>query len=1114
MDKSNSTVNRREFILGRSVNGTSTAGMSSGSGGGNPLLTQPPPNASQSTVFTTVVTPPDLKAPETSESTVLDSVIQSNETTSQTSSELHPARTKLGGAASTLLHNIEQSSGTILKELIKDQSDNSSSACSTPTRKQETAALALPLSALNVDQTTYVRRHTGTDDMEYDFSSLLDVEVETFSALFSKFDDGMTGSAQVDKVVGALQSLHIPEITGSDLRIAINAVKQKDLADTPSSEDSLISLALFLVVISKVKLVLPKQSWMRILTRAEVAGESVVKEECVDGPNPNDIVQESIAGASLWVCDSRWRWAYDALILIVVFYFAMCVPLQLLAEYPLQTYPSFVAMLPLDCLGTAVLLGDLYIKANQVVVRRNHIVLEKKKIRKALFTRKRFALEVIGALPFDLCCLEINSKWIFFCVVSLRLLNFVKLKQLFGFSGLGIVSSFHVNVKYGKVPLVKMLLASVLSVHIISCLYLLAACMDEVNDIVVAGSLTVDNTTVPIITREQSCFRGHPTLLQYQIAAYWSIYTLAAVGYGDIAITNVYSRMLAIVLFLIALVLNGWLIGKFTSYMMQLDVEGEHSMLMSRTLQVINHFGLEAEVVDDILSLQNHLLNQKVHLRSFSDVVERLPNSVQTVLHMYVRVEYLAQIPIFRATPSDCMIALAQSLLHSVYSRGEFVVVEGEDGEALTVLVHGFAHVTKNGEHVASLMRGTFFGEMSLLNGSQCCASVRCITYSECLILKKASFMAILSKFPLLRYHLEVVMCRRRGEPAPPHPYHRQRKASAHSASQEDLSYSRRRRQTRASLEDLSSVPPSIALEESSVKTDERRDRTSTTSPTDVQTEEKAFPTSPALATADPFLLNDKDEYSAWKKKRSSLGMSVDRFIKQKVLEVRAAKQFKLSSVQPDTPSRPVSSPLNLPTFNLPVTPPHTAGAAAGQPTFVHSHFGNSVCASHAEAPQHGAPHHGSSVQAGDLLHLIETRNISRGSTLDMELQDDVKSVRSVKVREKPEKRKSAQPPISDTGVWRRPGESELPFRIGGGMGMGVSGAVGSGSIEAMLRDLAEGQEKLSRRLAHLQETVEGSTPHLQDTIGTDEPFASFPNLAQARQQDKPHRGTLFFAGL
>ena len=464
------------------------------------------------------------------------------------------------------------------------------------------------------------------------------------------------------------------------------------------------------------------------MDRIAVICDNASKDNHSRNDKKSDLIKSILAGTRLWLADSKLHWVADALVLMCTFYYSVIIPVHIISSE--MMYATRPYILGLELAATAVFLLDVVMRSqtlyvNSLMERESHYLFS-----------VGMSIDLLAALPLDLILYGVDVVPQYKYAYILRGLKWFRLESLFAFSGVGLITASHVRCKYGYVPLAKTILKSIIFIHVCSCLFVIASCSDS-------SSKTEE---------ENPCDNSLGD--RYLEALYWALYTVSSVGYGDVPIENNAVKILAMTLFVCALILNGWLIGKMTSYMMALDTKGEHRELMNRTLQVIEHFSLDADIVEDILSLQEHLLSQKVHLRSFSDVMQRLPTTVQSVLTLYIRVEYLSHVPLFQSCPTECRISLAQSLLHSVCARGDVVVVEGEVGDAMFVLVHGFAEVSKNGKVVASLMRGSFFGEQSLLEKTKRTASVSCLSYCEVLQLKKEEFKDVTERHPVLLHNM------------------------------------------------------------------------------------------------------------------------------------------------------------------------------------------------------------------------------------------------------------------------------------------------------------------------------------------------------------------------
>ena len=103
--------------------------------------------------------------------------------------------------------------------------------------------------------------------------------------------------------------------------------------------------------------------------------------------------------------------------------------------------------------------------------------------------------------------------------------------------------------------------------------------------------------------------------------------------------------------------------------------------------------------------------------------------------------------------------ALARSIR---VPAGHVVVREGDPGGEFYVVVEGMTRVTAEGEAVADIGPGSFFGEMALLDGGERVATVTALTDLELLVLHRDEFNEMLAiAMPTIAPKLLAVVGRR-----------------------------------------------------------------------------------------------------------------------------------------------------------------------------------------------------------------------------------------------------------------------------------------------------------------------------------------------------------------
>ena len=79
---------------------------------------------------------------------------------------------------------------------------------------------------------------------------------------------------------------------------------------------------------------------------------------------------------------------------------------------------------------------------------------------------------------------------------------------------------------------------------------------------------------------------------------------------------------------------------------------------------------------------------------------------------------------------------------------GRALAEQGAPGKEFVVLVEGSAAVTRDGTQLAVLGPGSFFGEMSLLDGNPRAATVTTLEPTRLLVLTSTEFITVVSTMP------------------------------------------------------------------------------------------------------------------------------------------------------------------------------------------------------------------------------------------------------------------------------------------------------------------------------------------------------------------------------
>jgi CRP-like cAMP-binding protein len=122
------------------------------------------------------------------------------------------------------------------------------------------------------------------------------------------------------------------------------------------------------------------------------------------------------------------------------------------------------------------------------------------------------------------------------------------------------------------------------------------------------------------------------------------------------------------------------------------------------------------------------------------------------------------EVPLFASVPKSEHGKLASLVDEVEVPAGRTVMSQGEYAREFAVIVDGNAAVIRDGEHVATLGPGEFFGEVGMLDGPSRSASVVALTDLKLLVVGPREFASILYTAPGVAAEVKQAVAERRPE--------------------------------------------------------------------------------------------------------------------------------------------------------------------------------------------------------------------------------------------------------------------------------------------------------------------------------------------------------------
>ena len=114
------------------------------------------------------------------------------------------------------------------------------------------------------------------------------------------------------------------------------------------------------------------------------------------------------------------------------------------------------------------------------------------------------------------------------------------------------------------------------------------------------------------------------------------------------------------------------------------------------------------------------------------------------------RTELLGGCPLFGGVNQDDLRAIGERALEVDFPADHVVARQGEIGTGLFVIIAGGVRLVRDGEEIARIGPGDFFGEMSVIDGLPRVAQVATTEPTRCLALASWDFERLVIEHPTI----------------------------------------------------------------------------------------------------------------------------------------------------------------------------------------------------------------------------------------------------------------------------------------------------------------------------------------------------------------------------
>jgi CRP-like cAMP-binding protein len=112
------------------------------------------------------------------------------------------------------------------------------------------------------------------------------------------------------------------------------------------------------------------------------------------------------------------------------------------------------------------------------------------------------------------------------------------------------------------------------------------------------------------------------------------------------------------------------------------------------------------------------------------------------------KLDQLSALPLFRHCKRQEVAVIGRHASSALVPSGRSLIREGDTGREFFIILDGCVSVSCQGRELARLGAGDYFGELSLLDGEPCTATVTTATTTDVLVMERPHFIGLLDAVP------------------------------------------------------------------------------------------------------------------------------------------------------------------------------------------------------------------------------------------------------------------------------------------------------------------------------------------------------------------------------
>lgn len=244
---------------------------------------------------------------------------------------------------------------------------------------------------------------------------------------------------------------------------------------------------------------------------------------------------------------------------------------------------------------------------------------------------------------------------------------------------------------------------------------------------------------------------NEPKSQLYLTSLYWALTTLTTVGFGDISALTIGEKVICMLWMMFGVGFYSFTVGTVTSVLSSMDAK---SSMINSKLALIELFAKDSHLPDELTKKVTKLIKSQSETVTLDDkqrqlLLMQLPKTIRFEIAMTMHEKAASKIDFFRDQKSAFVANVVPLLQYTTIRSQEFVYLKDDYPEDIYFVVTGRVNYLfgKQNSIFKTIVTGSYFGEIEMLDQVPREFSTMCEGYCEFLLMGKKLFDSVLKDY-------------------------------------------------------------------------------------------------------------------------------------------------------------------------------------------------------------------------------------------------------------------------------------------------------------------------------------------------------------------------------